>query len=997
MVEQLIKKLLSGQSLNLSQLPNATARTWLVWQLATSPLIQHSGVLLCVADEKELITYQQNLLFWQNIYPEKIPIYSYPEQANIILFNLITQQPQIIVTTVKWEKKLPSLDWWQKNTIKLSTQQNYNLIKFTKDIFALGYERQNKVYASGEFAQRGEIIDLWPINSKNPYRLVWQKNTIEKIYSYDVWSQTKIAEQKEIVVPPIKLTPGNNDLSVFLNKKMLLCHSANTPINLPLPWQIIWHDLTNSTTWPMNFLTPPKWQVEPQQLLQWLQHKTDWKILITSNQSSFIQEKFPQVTIINFPLAQGLVNQSLKLAVITSLELPNQVNVTAGEKFSTLKKTFKPGDYVVHIDHGIGKMTNTVRQNFAGIEKDFFVINYAANDKLYVPIEKADRLEKYIGLARPILHRLSGSNWQHLKQKIKFDLLQTAKKIIYNQAHREVVKIKPLNQHFPEETTLANDFPYTPTADQTQALAEVWSDFKKDKPMDRLICGDVGFGKTEIALRAAFKTILHGQQVALLCPTTILAQQHFDTLHQRLNKFGVNISLLTRFQDQTTQKQIIEKLSTGACDLVIGTHRLLSDDIIYKNLGLLIIDEEQKFGVAHKEKLKKQKSLTHILTLSATPIPRTLYFSVAGLKPISLIQTPPADRLPVISSIEPYQENKIKTVIKQELDRGGQVYYLFNKVEAMPLKVKQLAKLLPKARLSYAHGQMPGRTLSKVMHEFDNKQIDVLVCSTIIENGLDLPNVNTLIVEQAANFGLAQLYQLRGRVGRGQRQAYAYFFYSSQKLTKLAAKRLQALEAAYQLGSGLELSRRDMEIRGIGNLLGNKQHGHIKAVGLNLYLRLLEQAVTELQTGQTDPVENDVHIQLPLTYHLDEKLIPDLEARFDFYQQLAQCQSIEQLKTLVDKTWGKKSLPVATTNLLNILELKIIAQQKNILAIETETGFKNEPKVKIYFQQSLSPQTSKTIQSINPEWLIMDKNIKIKLSALGKNWLEEIKKTIIKL
>lgn len=998
MVEKIIKKLLANQSLSLSQLPNITARTWLIWQLATSTQIEHSGVLLWVEDDKELIGSQQNLLFWQSIYPANVPILIWPEQASVILYNFINHLPQIAIISITTPlQNLPDLCWWQTNLIKLDHHKNYHPNKLVKEIFDFGYERQNKVYATGEFSQRGEIIDIWPITNQYPQRIIWQNNSIASIFSYDLWSQTKITEQENLTILPKKLPTAKTDLAIYLPKNLISFHSQANKIKYKTDWQLLWQNFESLTSEKMNFFTPPHWQLDQKELFNWLQNKKNWKIIISDSRYNFIKEKFSQIKVQNQPFLQGLINQDLKLAILTARELPAQSNSNHLKKFSTGKKTFAPGDYVVHIDHGIGKLAGTIKQNFDQTTKEFFVIHYAANDKLYVPVEKTDRLEKYIGLTRPTLHRLSGNSWQQLKQKIKYDLIQSAEKIIYHQAQREVALVAPFQQSFPEEKSLANDFPFTETADQTRVLAEVWSDLKQDKPMDRLICGDVGFGKTEIALRAAFKIILHGQQVALLCPTTILAQQHFDSFTQRLAKYGVNICLLTRFQDKNEQTAVLAKLARGDCDLVIGTHRLLSDDVNFKKLGLLIIDEEQKFGVNHKEKIKKHRAHTHLLTLSATPIPRTLYFSVAGLKPISLIQTPPIGRQPIISSIEPYDEIKIKQAIVQELSRQGQVYYLFNNISIMPLKVQQLQRLIPTARLAYAHGQMTGKKLSQTMHQFDNQQIDVLVCSTIIENGLDLANVNTLIVEQAANFGLAQLYQLRGRVGRGTRQAYAYFFYSSQKLNGLAAKRLQALEAAYELGSGLELARRDMEIRGIGNLLGHKQHGHIKAVGLNLYLRLLEQAISELQNGQSHYQEDDVHIQLPLTYHIDEQLMPALEQRFDCYQHLAQCQTITELEQLVEKNWGTKELPTPTANLILILKLKIIARTKSIKAIEANPSRNGEQKITIFFQQPLTESNINILKKLNNDWQINNKTSKIKISSLGKDWINHLIKTIEKI
>ena len=447
-----------------------------------------------------------------------------------------------------------------------------------------------------------------------------------------------------------------------------------------------------------------------------------------------------------------------------------------------LETPFQTGDYVVHIDHGIGRFVGISIQEYEGKKKEFLEISYAANDKLFVPIEKTERLSRYIGLTRPVLHRLSGASWQQLKLKVKKDIYETAQKLIRLYANREIIEVEPITKIWAEEKELAADFPYQETEDQLNAMADIEYDLKQTKPMDRLICGDVGFGKTEVALRTALKIVLSGKQVVLLCPTTILAQQHFDTFTSRLEKFGVQIGLLSRFRDKNNQTETIKKLTAGQIDIVIGTHRLLSDDVSFKNLGLLIIDEEQKFGVLHKEKLKQFRNFSHVLTLSATPIPRTMYFSLVNLRPLSVIQTSPQGRKPITTYIEKYDEEKIKHAIQEEIKRQGQIYYIYNKVETIKIKAKLLQKIIPQARIAVAHGQLPARQLAAIMHDFDKGNIDILVCSTIIENGLDLPNVNTLIVEQANHFGLAQLYQLRGRIGRSDKQAFAYFFYTSEKL-----------------------------------------------------------------------------------------------------------------------------------------------------------------------------------------------------------------------
>lgn len=989
-IDSLIEKLLATKVAIVGQIPNDTASTWLSWQIVTNNLIKPSAVFLCATDDKQLLSYQQNLLFWQKIYPAKIPIHTWPADANIILFDLINASPQLIIFSLTdFPKNLIKKSEWQKELTTLEINQNYSQTDFIAKIFQQGYERQTKIFANGEFARRGEIIDIFPINLPQPLRLIWRQDKIEKIFSFDILSQKPSKEHKKITIIPQKYTTGQNNINDYLPKNTLSLQSQDNHSIIPTTWQIFFQPLFNPENINANFFEPPSFRYNPKDILSWLKNKKDWQFILTQKNNNFPLQNIIKVKIIEHQFVQGLSNDQLKLAILTECQLPIQ-NKNLVNSFNKLKKTFKVGDYVVHIDHGVGKMGGIIKQNFSGATRDFFVINYADHDRLFVPVEKADRLEKYIGLSRPTINRLSGNSWQQLKTKIKIDLLISAQEIIKTQAQREVSTTEAILDHFPEEKSLLADFPYQDTPDQIQAWQDILQDLKNTKPMDRLICGDVGFGKTELAIRAATRIIFHGGQVALLCPTTILAQQHFDTFNNRLKKFGIQIDLLTRWQEKNRQAEIIAGLQTGTTDIVIGTHRILSDDINFKKLQLLIIDEEQKFGVSHKEKLKKYRQFIHVLTLSATPIPRTLYFSIAGIKPISLIQTPPQGRQPIISSIEPYNENKVKKALQAELNRHGQIYYLYNKVETMEFKVKQLTKLVPQAKIGFAHGQMPGKQLSQVMHQFDEGKIDILVCSTIIENGLDLPNVNTLIVEQAVNFGLAQLYQLRGRVGRGYRQAYAYFFYSSQKLSTLATKRLAALQNAQALGSGLELARRDMEIRGIGNLLGKKQHGHIKAIGLNLYLRLLEQAVQEIKNGQTENKDDDVLIQLPFTYYIPEYLIPSQEKRFDFYQQLTAKKTYQELIEFSKKTFGEKKLPPEFQNLLQVLNLKIICQQKGIKLVNVINIDKPSAAVILNFINNFTADKIKKIKKYNPQWLIDQQTIKIKLSDLGHNWLKKL-------
>jgi len=509
--------------------------------------------------------------------------------------------------------------------------------------------------------------------------------------------------------------------------------------------------------------------------------------------------------------------------------------------FSDLKG-LKSGDYLVHLDHGIG----IFNQQLTITNQQYYQLEYDAGDKLYVPVGLERKLSRYIGFITPKISRLGSAFWQRTKKKIKEEAEKLAKELLEIYAKR-VVSTRP--PYLPDEEIqiqIANTFSYEETPDQVQTIEEIKEDMGKEEPMDRIVCGDVGFGKTEVALRAMIKAVVSGKQVAMICPTTILANQHFHNFKARLKSLPIKIILLSRLQTKKEQKEIIEKLKKGQIDIIVGTHRILSSDVDFKNLGLLIIDDEQRFGVRQKEKLKKIRASLDVLSLSATPIPRTLYMAFSSLKDISLIQTPPAGRLPIRTHISPFKEKLIKEAIEKEIARSGQVYYLHNRVETIETARKFLEKLLPKARFGIAHGRLKEKELVNVMSNFQNKKIDILVATTIIENGLDLPNVNTLIVADSTRLGLAEAYQIRGRIGRSHIQAFAYFLYGSH-LSEKAKMRLDALKEAEELGSGYKIALKDLEIRGAGNILGKEQSGNINRVGLNLYCQMLSEAIEKLK------------------------------------------------------------------------------------------------------------------------------------------------------
>ena len=607
-----------------------------------------------------------------------------------------------------------------------------------------------------------------------------------------------------------------------------------------------------------------------------------------------------------------------------------------------------PGDYVVHIEHGIARFSGVTTLETDHTQKEYLVLRYAADDKLYVPTDQVHRVSRYVGSSDrpPVLSRLGTQEWARTKERTREAVASIARELLSLYAVREVASGFAFSPDTVWQAELEASFPYVETADQIAVQRQVKEDMTQAKPMDRLVCGDVGYGKTEIAVRAAFKAVMDDKQVAVLVPTTVLAQQHLATFSQRLSAFPLRIEVLSRFKTPREQQTILEDLARGRVDICIGTHRLLQKDVLFKDLGLLIIDEEQRFGVSHKEYLKQKRREVDVLTLSATPIPRTLHMSLVGIRDISTMETPPEDRLPIKTYVAQYDDSLIREAILRELERNGQVFFVHNRVETILPVADRLQSLVPEANLAIAHGQMPEGGLEAVMTDFAKGKIDILVSTTIIESGLDMPNVNTLIVNKADRFGLTQLYQLRGRIGRGANLAHAYFLYDrGKRLSHTAEKRLKTIFEATELGAGFNIALRDLEIRGAGTLLGTKQSGHISAVGFNLYCRLLAEAISGQKArlaGAAKPEPPQMPpptIDLPLHAYIPEDYVADLNTRLALYQRLADVTSAEEIEGLAGEfrdRFGR--LPQEVKNLLYTLRVKALAIRAGIESIATEHG-----------------------------------------------------------
>ncbi len=646
-------------------------------------------------------------------------------------------------------------------------------------------------------------------------------------------------------------------------------------------------------------------------------------------------------------LDEGFFIPSLQLVVVTEQNLlPRRRRQRRRAQQEGIKlrdyRELAPGDYVVHEQHGIGKYMGLSALRIGGILRDYLLLQYRGSDRLYIPVEQINLIQKYIGAEgkRPRLYSLGSGEWQRVKSRVKDSVQQMARELLALYASRETAPGYSYGADHPWQLEFEARFPYEETPDQLQAIAEVKADLEKSNPMDRLICGDVGYGKTEVALRAAFKVVMEGKQVALLVPTTVLAQQHFRTFSERFADFPFRVAQLSRFISPAAQKGILEDLGRGKIDIIIGTHRLLSEDMRFHDLGLLIIDEEQRFGVRHKEKLKRLRLSVDVLAMTATPIPRTMHLSLVGVRDLSVIETPPENRYPVQTFVAEYSEQLVREAIQRELDRGGQVYFVFNRITGINAFANKIRSMFPNSKVAVGHGRMEESTLEQVMSDFIEGEYTILVSTTIIEAGLDIPNVNTLLVYDADQFGLAQLYQLRGRVGRSHRLAYAYLTYRRDKMiTEDAKKRLQAIKEFTELGSGFKVALRDLEIRGAGNILGAEQHGFVVEIGFDLYCRLLEEAVAKIKNMPPREEAPQPRIDLQLNAYLPSSYITNQEQKIDLYQRIYSLSSREEVKEVEAEMRDRFGAPPSPVkNLLAAASLRILARIMGIASLQQQDG-----------------------------------------------------------
>lgn len=885
------------------------------------------------------------------------------EKLNLLKETLKNNKKIVITDINGYLKKLPSIENFKSNIINIKVGTDINLKKVVDNLYEIGYEKETLVTKPGEIGVRGFILDIFPLNEENPIRIEFFGDTVESIRYFDPESQKSLKNIDNIEIYSIQNT--NNDTSslyeylkdplvifkdysqIKISYERIINDIFELDIENPL-YDIneihekhvnYYFDLDDDTSLvkkvvSFNVKSLERFNSNIELINKYLKENLELnkKIVIclsTINVNNFIKIlnvpylltdifniKENSVNIVKYDLKEGFSLDNY--IFISEYELYNKKKETKRRKFNFNFATrikdlnkLEIGDYVVHDSHGIGVYNGIKTLSKNNMLQDYIEVLYADNDKLYIPASKIELISKYTGKEgyAPKINSLNSTAWEKTKQRVKEKIRYEASRLLKVQAERSLKKGFPFSKDSEMQTLFENEFIYDLTPDQIRAISEIKKDMESDVPMDRILCGDVGYGKTEVAFRAAFKAINDSKQVLYLCPTTLLSKQQYENAVERFKNYPVKIGILNRFTPKKREEQILKDLENGNIDFVIGTHRLLSNDIKPKDLGLLIVDEEQRFGVAHKEKLKEFKSNIDILTLTATPIPRTMQMAMVGLRNLSLIETPPKNRHAVLTYVLEENNKIVKDIIYKEMSRDGQVFILYNKVETIENKVKELQKLVPDARIVYAHGRLPKNELEDIMNRFVNKEYDCLVCTTIIETGIDIPNANSLIIYDASNFGLSQLYQIRGRVGRSERTAYAYLMYNKNKtLTENAIKRLKVIKEFTELGSGFNIAARDLSIRGAGDILGAEQAGFIDAVGIELYMKMLNNEIKILKGEKVEEVQEKTIPLIEVNNHIDNSYVTEEELKLTIHKMINNITNItsyNDVKKELEDRFGK--------------------------------------------------------------------------------------------
>ena len=907
--------------------------------------------------------------------------------------------------------------------ITIEKDKTYDLTELLDTLVSYGYERTSIVSSPGEFALRGDILDIFTSDSERPYRIEFFDDLVENISTFDETSMKNIEKKDKFDIPLSKLPIGDNDVFDLegnhildepkkISEEIDLLKTSYSTMSFYKyeyyedfevlyskadmvfdNFQLMRPDYHNekiaSQSYLTDFMALKQDLYDFKNLRQGIilfagseRYKKNLADFLTENGLEYSDYKGEKIEIGQVYLS------SLAMPYSFSFLREGVIGIGCDSLFRTSMTSFskskhsvfylpKLGDYVVHTFHGIGKCIKIERMKISDVEKDYFVIEYKNGDILYLPSEEANTISAYIGNEEtPKLSSLGGGEFSRLKDRVRASIKEMAINLVEMYKERSQLKGFKFRRDEYLEKQFADAFGYQETPDQIKAIADIDKDMESDKVMDRLICGDVGFGKTEVALRACFKCIYNGKQVALLCPTTILSQQHYMTAKERLEPFGCRVEVINRFKSPSQIKDIIRRNKDGEIDMLIGTHKILGDSIEFKDLGLLILDEEQRFGVEHKEKIKNKHRNVDVLTLSATPIPRTLNMSLSGIRDISVIETPPRDRLPIQTYVSEENDQLIKDVISRELARGGQAFVIYNRVESIEEFASHLRKLLPNASIGVAHGQMHEKLLENVIDRLYQGIYNVLVSTTLIENGINLPLANTMVVIEADRLGLSQLYQLRGRIGRSDRLSYAYLTYIKDKhLTDDAYKRLEAIKEFSQLGSGFKIAMRDLELRGSGNIFGKEQHGHIAKVGYDMFVKLLDEEVKEVK-GEKVNKTRDVKLEISLSAFISEDYIASDEQRIEYYTRISEISSREELSSITQSLKdGYGELPDEVLNLCKVAYLRNLAGHFDLTKIRV-----NKYETLVFLnkkEEIIEERLAKNMAQFSGK-LVFDKDVKIR-------------------
>ena len=968
----------------------------------------------------------------------------------------------VFVTAEAFVQKLPTPDSLFKDNLALLVGMEVEQEEILSTLVRMGYERTEQVETLGQFSLRGDILDIFPINKKDPVRIEWFDNTINAMRSFDATTQRSLVSFANTEVVPIvwEKTEGYSDLFDYVEKSAMLV--LDEPVeffseikkiydinreyeaNLFTPEQVIElcskHKLLATSALPHPYFPKGMQITVPVRTMAPYNGNTE---ILTKDLEGWQAEGLIPLIMMSTQekavgLAESLSSKGINIRYFKPGEsLPNKnggvlvgeltngfrfwdeqwLLLTESDIFGMQKKRrlakhkqagaqiqyfseIKEGDFVVHVVHGIGRYVGVKTIEVDGVHRDYLYLQYAKEDKLYVPIEQVNLLHRYIGNENqaPRLSRIGGADWQRVTTKAKKAITELATELLRLYAQRKIVPGYAFSKDTQWQKDFENNFPFEETPDQINAVEEIKRDMERPVPMERLLCGDVGYGKTEVAIRAAFKAVMDGKQVAVLAPTTVLAQQHLLTFTQRMEPFGVRVDMLSRFRTLGEQKKILAKMEDGQIDVLIGTHRILQRDIQFPDLGLLIIDEEQRFGVAQKEKMKRWTTGVDVLTLSATPIPRTLHLALVKGKDMSVIETPPEERLPVETYVAEYNDEMIKEALEREIRRGGKIYYVHNRVKGLEAIAQKIHALVPGISIRIAHGQMSEDILEDAMIGFYEGQFDLLLCTTIIENGLDVPLANTIIIDGAENFGLSQLYQMRGRVGRSSRLAYAYFVYKKQKvLSEIAQKRLQAIRDFTELGAGFKIAMRDLEIRGAGNLLGAQQHGHIAGIGFAAYCSLLERTINSLKNGVEDALpEPDPVLEITVDAYIPDNYIEKPRYKMEIYRRCSELvyEDREDLLDEIIDRFGEP--PVEVINLWRVAVLRSLCRLLRIRGISVK---QNEVRINFDEKSLAKPEEiMKLVQEYSPGAQFkngLHAQLLIKKANIEKQSIEWLEKALV--